>query len=866
MSLDATHNIWQGRDSPQIVERETALPIVPQAPKGESPRDSSWFLAVTQRMNAHFGTEASLGDRAVTVRDLVNLNLVSGDGKTGGGSGTVGGVSLLPIAIPSSPVGNHPSVAPPAPILFAGTAGLAVAILSWDYPAGTGPLIGYAEIYGNSTNDFGTKKLIGTTTARVYADAVGSTGVQRFYWLRFIGVGDTPLPGPFFSATGLEVTTGSISGVDFSTLIIDAQNIANGSLGPIKFIPGADNLLPDPGFYDRKWWVFDARTDFVSTNGLAGEPAKRYLQINAGGAAFDYRTPEIAIEQAGWYRVKVRYELSVDFTGTFGFAVDFHNVEWNDGAVPSTPLTDTFPTWTIASLATGSWQSSDHITVASAPDCNTSAVRMKGQVLTGSVKVRMEYQRATSADLLVAGSVIAGKIAADAVAAINIIAGSITGDRIAAATLTAANILAGTITGDRIAANTITATNIVAHTIQALQIVAGSITANEIAASTISADRLTVGAQGAQANILKNSDFTEFTGTNLGPTSLKNWSWYSTITGATVGRNFGNGRFYNVGNGGAYLYDTQNPDTVQFNLIYSDAFAVTPGNIYELSVYVTAINCRANMDLHFTQANGAECASGGVAGSASISPVPGGTVGGATGVGSMIRLWGKGVAPIDASFASIRIFKYARSSAYVESYIFIQKAFVTNDALNQSSTINQSPWRDGGLTTIDGHGIVTNTITADKITAGAITADKISVTNLGAISPNAGIIVSGILRNSTNSAAINLNAINTEDFIRVGNYTAQYDGSFNPNVALRADGSAYFSREVISKPKRIAVGNYTLTFKPFVYFLPGGGIGSSAPGEIQGAYLLDNANTVVRLIRYGDGGSEGGGGGDGGGL
>lgn len=84
------------------------------------------------------------------------------------------------------------------------------------------------------------------------------------------------------------------------------------------------------------------------------------------------------------------------------------------------------------------------------------------------------------------------KILAGAVTANEIAANTITAANIAALTITAAEIVALAITGDKIAANAITAAKIAANTITASEIAGATITANELASNSVTASKINV--------------------------------------------------------------------------------------------------------------------------------------------------------------------------------------------------------------------------------------------------------------------------------------------------------------------------------------------------------------------------------------
>ena len=79
-------------------------------------------------------------------------------------------------------------VSPPAPVNLVATGAMTSVVLTW---AGVSynPCYAYTEIWRADTNDLGLAVLIGTATAGMYADAVGSDD-SNYYWVRFVNVID----------------------------------------------------------------------------------------------------------------------------------------------------------------------------------------------------------------------------------------------------------------------------------------------------------------------------------------------------------------------------------------------------------------------------------------------------------------------------------------------------------------------------------------------------------------------------------------------------------------------------------------------------------------------------------------------------
>lgn len=82
------------------------------------------------------------------------------------------------------------------------------------------------------------------------------------------------------------------------------------------------------------------------------------------------------------------------------------------------------------------------------------------------------------------------------------------------------------------------------------------------------------------------------------------------------------------------------------------------------------------------------------------------------------------------------------------------------------------------------------------IVDGSIVARSLSVDQLSAITANLGIVTAGLARNAANTNIINLDAVGSQSFIKVGS-----------NIDIKADGSAVFTGVVLSRQLQIATGN-----------------------------------------------------------
>lgn len=162
-------------------------------------------------------------DANVTYRDLV----AAGIAQLPSGGAARGAVPI----IAANPIeqGYDPSTdmaIPPMPTGLTASAGLTSIQLKWNAP--TYENHAYTEVWSHSADAIGDAQLIGTTTARIYVDAVGSTGIKRFYWVRHVS--QAAVTGAFNATAGVSATTGKIGNTDLGPLIIEAGNLAEGAV------------------------------------------------------------------------------------------------------------------------------------------------------------------------------------------------------------------------------------------------------------------------------------------------------------------------------------------------------------------------------------------------------------------------------------------------------------------------------------------------------------------------------------------------------------------------------------------------------------------------------------------------------------
>ncbi|HIF9289517.1 TPA: phage tail tip fiber protein [Photobacterium damselae] len=158
--------------------------------------------ALQENMELLTGQRGNGLDRAITVRELAQLGLISVT------RNTQGSVITTP-ALPTLPE-DKPIERPHAPVGFAGFGGFGAIMLEWQNPTFYG--FAHAEIWRAVPNADGSAPnidqavLIATTPATVFGDVV-EPGSAFYYWCRFINTKN--IPGPYQGVDGIRVSTSS---------------------------------------------------------------------------------------------------------------------------------------------------------------------------------------------------------------------------------------------------------------------------------------------------------------------------------------------------------------------------------------------------------------------------------------------------------------------------------------------------------------------------------------------------------------------------------------------------------------------------------------------------------------------------------
>jgi hypothetical protein len=326
---------------------------------------------------------------------------------------------------------------------------------------------------------------------------------------------------------------GEISTPKLAAGAVVAASIAAGAVTASKLTLSAGNMVADTAFRDTSYWRFETPTTgwWLDTGGIAGilgmSPAASLWDGGFTGTGYvSFASPynsangisavpgtAYTLSARGYNSGNKDINVALIFFDVAGTYLSSASVVWAAGASTVTTkrvqVTAPAGATTISIVgevhAGASWSGNAGIGGITVVPAASAEMIVDGTITAGKIAVNTitadrlvansitagQIQAgAISATEIAAGAVTAAKIAAGTITATELSAGSVTTAKIAAGAVTALTIAAGTITGDEIAANTLTADKLLANSITAGQIAAGAIGATEIAAGSIHASRL----------------------------------------------------------------------------------------------------------------------------------------------------------------------------------------------------------------------------------------------------------------------------------------------------------------------------------------------------------------------------------------
>jgi hypothetical protein len=326
---------------------------------------------------------------------------------------------------------------------------------------------------------------------------------------------------------------GEISTPKLAAGAVVTAALAAGAVTASKMTLSAGNMVADTAFRDTSYWRFETPTTgwWLDTGGIAGilgmSPAASLWDGGFTGTGYvSFASPynsangisavpgtAYTLSARGYNSGNKDINVALIFFDVAGTYLSSASVVWAAGASTVTTkrvqVTAPAGATTISIVgevhAGASWSGNAGIGGITVVPAASAEMIVDGTITAGKIAVNTitadrlvansitagQIQAgAISATEIAAGAVTAAKIAAGTITATELSAGSVTTAKIAAGAVTALTIAAGTITGDEIAANTLTADKLLANSITAGQIAAGAIGATEIAAGSIHASRL----------------------------------------------------------------------------------------------------------------------------------------------------------------------------------------------------------------------------------------------------------------------------------------------------------------------------------------------------------------------------------------
>ena len=364
------------------------------------------------------------------------------------------------------------------------------------------------------------------------------------------------------------------------------------------------------------------------------------------------------------------------------------------------------------------------------------------KIATNAIQTQHLQAGAVNADKIAANSVRTVHIVANAITSVEIAAGAVNTDQLAANSVSAAKMQANSIGANHLQANAVIAGKIAANAVTTVTIQANAVRTEHLAAGQISADKMAIGLGG---NLLYNPIFSNPVGGVPHGWSIGG-NGASTITDkqAVQDANFGFKSY--LQNENIIRIATAN-DVGQAKYVdVTQNVAVNPGVWYALSAYVGNHRCRISVYLQYLDKNN--------------SPInaPNYTLTedhAFVGIASANRVFLKAQAPSNAASVNVIIRKFATNAGQTNSYLFLGRPMLEECT---QYTANPSVWQNAGVTSIHGGSIITETVTAQKLAADSVTANKIAA---GAVATHH-IAANTINANHVRTKALNADKLNIQ--------------------------------------------------------------------------------------------------------
>jgi hypothetical protein len=225
-----------------LMDRAVILPAIPPAYE-DLPSLTKTVRAIKQVLDAREGQGSSALEEALTVRKLIELGvqIQVGDTLLGNPLNTPAPPTPVTVGFPTGPVGYvdpRPTLTfAPLPTNLQVQGAVQTVFISWD-------LIdyqnhAYVEVWRATTNNVSLAVKLGDSRGLQYVDVTAAAGTTYWYFVRAVAVNtdNTPLVGNY--TLGVSGGRGQVGGVDLGPLIVEAGNLANGSVGTTKIADDA---------------------------------------------------------------------------------------------------------------------------------------------------------------------------------------------------------------------------------------------------------------------------------------------------------------------------------------------------------------------------------------------------------------------------------------------------------------------------------------------------------------------------------------------------------------------------------------------------------------------------------------------------
>ena len=195
-------------------------------------------------------------DGLVTRKDLVDTGLFK--------------VTTGPVLEYLDPVKVTSYTTPPAALNLAAEGSMTAIILTWD---GVNYNTGYAytEVWRASVDNLGVAVLVGTATAGIYADAVGSDAAH-YYWVRMVNVLNDK--GPFNAIAGVAGSTAPDLAYVFSQLTAAYGTTSDAPFFQLDSNTTINGVVIPAGTYIKEAKIFNGSITNAKIGALAVDAAK----------------------------------------------------------------------------------------------------------------------------------------------------------------------------------------------------------------------------------------------------------------------------------------------------------------------------------------------------------------------------------------------------------------------------------------------------------------------------------------------------------------------------------------------------------------------------------------------------------------